>query len=103
MKTLRDLMGNATEAIILCLYSGTMVRRLTVKGDNLHIDAITDDVEVPLDTPIIYEPWVLDRGNMLLDSPKGRIKLCTEADILQLPGGTMKSINLDNLDNIPEA
>ena len=83
--TIKDLMSGRTSAEIICRHKGGVVRRLTCDGDSVTVDAITEKVTVPLDTPIVYEPWFMDRGNMLFN---GDMKLCTEADLIRFPDGS---------------
>jgi len=91
----RDLMAGYDYAEIVCRYKKTVVRKLTVNGDMVNMDAITEAVEVPLDTPVEYEPWFMDRGSMLFraeghDVP---LKLCTEADEVRYPDGSEGWVN----------
>jgi len=87
--TLKELMAGNDYAEILCLYKGEVVRKLTVNGDTLHVDALTESVDLPLDTPVIHDPWFMDRGNMLVNG----LKLCTEADKIRYPDGTVDSVH----------
>lgn len=92
MTTMRNVMNGAPEAFVVNPLNGATVRHLTVIGDDLHILAGSDEIIVPLDTPLIYEPWMFDRGSLLFDSDRGRLKFCTELDILRLPDGTESAI-----------
>lgn len=96
--TFRDLMNNHFTAEIHCLYTGNLVRRLACHPDGVRIiptghDAIT----VPYDTPITYEPWLMDRGNMnfagdATADPKfaGKtLKICGEGDPITFQDGTV--------------
>ena len=92
-----DLMRGNLTAEILCYRKGTVVRRLTVNGDTVTVNALTQTTDVPLTTPITYEPWWMDRGSMLFllpatssivrgeSTPFG--KLCTEGDSIRFPDG----------------
>lgn len=90
VKTFRDLMGGATGAFIVNPLQGNVVRRLTVVGDQVEVDAGGQSVWVPLDTEIRFEAWVLDRGNMLFTGGEKypNAKLCTEADVIRRSDGT---------------
>lgn len=90
MMTFQSLMNGHKSAEIRCLYRGELVRRLTVEGDTVEIDAMTVKVKVPLSTPITFEPWCLDRGNMLFPAPGhgDRAKLCTEHDRITFDDGS---------------
>jgi hypothetical protein len=97
----RTLMNEQTEATIACLYTGKLVRHLTVDGEQVIIDPnIGDDDEqhpiitVDLDTPIGYTPWVFDRGNMTFEHesiPQGA-KICGEGDVITYGDGEKRSI-----------
>lgn len=93
MKTFADLMNGHKGAEIRCLYSGKLVRRLTVNGDTLRFDAMTVAIDIPLSTPISYEPWVFDRGSLLFSVPNlpdglKVAKLCGEHDPITFDDGT---------------
>ena len=90
----RDLMNGQQTATITCLYSQKVVRKLTVQGDRVQIDPNTEDapaqypiISVPLDTPITYQPWVMDRGNLNFETPEipEGAKICGEGDIITFP------------------
>ena len=83
IKSFRDLMQHG-DCTIHCLYTGQQVRTLTVKGDNCHcLAGDGTELDIPLDTPIIHEPWCMDRGNMVFDyRDHGQLKICGEADVL---------------------
>lgn len=85
-KTIRDLLDGALDAEIVNPLGGNVVRVLHVLDEYVSIDAGGDKITVPLDTPLIYEPWFMDRGSILFDSNRGRLKLCTELDILRVAG-----------------
>jgi len=83
--TIRDLLDGALRAEIVNLLGGNVVRVLRVLDEYVAIDAGGDSVTVPLDTVLIHEPWLMDRGSILFDSARrGRLKLCTELDILRV-------------------
>lgn len=93
----RDLMNGQESAEIACLYTGKTVRKLSmINADSVLVDAIIGPkVTIPLDTPITYEPWVFDRGNMLFPAPDelrkdfGNIlKICGEGDRITYCDGT---------------
>jgi hypothetical protein len=82
IKSFQDLMQHG-DCVICCLYTGQQVRTLTIKGDNCHILAGDGtELDVPLETKIRYEPWAMDRGNMLFNYQGGELKICGEADVL---------------------
>lgn len=87
MLTFRSLMNGRVSALIHCMYTGRLARRLQVlDGDMIEVDALDVKVKVRLDTPITHRPWVFDRGDMLfyvpdLGGPNGDVgKLCGEGD-----------------------
>lgn len=89
----KDLMNGYESAIIRNLIDECPVRKLKVIDNQVEIDAITITLNVPIDTPITYEPWCFDRGSMLFsvpDFPTG--KICTELDIICFPDGTQASV-----------
>jgi hypothetical protein len=94
VKTFRDLMAGHQLAEIVCPVKGTVVRRLALQGNALEIDAVTVKVTVDIDDPIRFEPWVLDRGNLLFSAPGFfNAKLCTEADTIRYADGSERSIH----------
>lgn len=86
--TIRDFLKNQASAIIVCPIKNIPVRFLTVQGDEVCVDAITEEMWVPLDTELIYQPWVFDRGSILFKAQCRTLKLCTEADKVRFPDGT---------------
>lgn len=87
--TFRDFMKGHTSCEIRCLYRGDVVRRLTVNGDTLHLDAISEAIDLPLTTAIVYEAWTFDRGSLLFALPGAPLlKLCTEFDRIVFDDGT---------------
>jgi hypothetical protein len=94
MLTFSTLMNGRKSAEIFCLYTGKLARRLTVKGDVIEIDAMTIKVEVRMTTPIVFNAWVFDRGDMTfyapdLAPPIGTVaKLCGEGDPIKFDDGT---------------
>lgn len=95
VKTLRDVMNGREYTEIRCMYTGKVARKLTVYPwgrqpayqtktvyhDQVEIDALTEKVIVPLDTPLGFTPWVMDRGNITFQLPDGKTaKLCGEGD-----------------------
>ena len=86
VQSFRDLMQHG-DCTIACLYSGQVVRTLTVEGENCHLVAGDGtELDIPLDTPIAYEPWCMDRGSMIFTLDGRQLKVCTEADILTADG-----------------
>ncbi len=82
----RDLMNGELSGTIQCGMRGVVVRRLKLSDDGLsvEIDAMTQKVWVPLDTPIIYERWFMDRGSLLFNES---YKICTELDTITFLNG----------------
>lgn len=95
MMTFADLLRGYVSAEILSFRNGTVVRRLIVKGDVVTVDAITQAVDVPLTTPITYEPWFMDRGSMLFGQ---YYKLCTETDTIRFPDGQTFWVGPDSIE-----
>jgi hypothetical protein len=68
------------------------IRHITNQDDIVILDACTglkeDIIRVPLETPIIYEPWFLDRGSYIFDFQFGgeiqTFKLATEFDTVHV-------------------
>jgi hypothetical protein len=97
----RALMNGQPKATISCMYQGIVVRTLTVDGERVVIDPNTETepgvhpvISTPLDTPITYRPWTMDRGNMNFEHeefPDGA-KICGEADVIEFPNGDKFSI-----------
>lgn len=100
IQTLADLLPKgACYAEIVNPPKGDVVRKLTHHLPTDHwcvVDALTEQVTLRLNTPIGYTPWVLDRGNLTFlmdrDGEVVQAKLCTEADILRVPGMEDQSI-----------
>lgn len=91
--TLAALLGQHNQAEILCMESKRVVRRLTRTGATVLVDAISVTVEVPADTKLTYEAWIMDRGSILFAYDGGKVgKLCTEFDTLRFPDGTTEDI-----------
>lgn len=90
----KDLMAGYKSAEIICIVKKEVVRELTVNGDTVHIESGPDKVDVPIDTPVTYEAWTLDRGNMLfsLSDSAESLKLCTEVDKIRFPDGTEHNV-----------
>jgi len=109
----RSLMNGQPAAVIRCWMKGIVVRTLTVDGDRVVIDPNTEDepglhptVSVPIDTPITFTAWVMDRGNMGFqheEFPDGA-KICTEADVIDFPNGeTFNVVPTDEQRQLGEA
>jgi hypothetical protein len=89
---IKSLFKNGHRSLeILCPYKATVVRRLSLdeSGTTVTVDALTEEIEVPADTRLGYHAWFFDRGSILF---KGKLKLCTEADIAQYPDGSTEPI-----------
>lgn len=91
--TIGKLLGDHTSLKIMCPVKNAVVRRLNQRdGTFLNLDALTDAIDVPCDTPLIYEPWCFDRGNILAKVGGRTIKVCTVGDILIFPDGTRRTV-----------
>lgn len=91
--TLKELMNGHLKAEILCLYRGEVVRRLTVEGDTLKFDHLEGTRDLALDTELMFEPWCMDRGNILFNlAGFGMAKFCTEADVIRFEDGTRANV-----------
>ena len=91
VSSFKDLMNGLATARIKCLMRGDVVRSLYIEhvGRDLTeavkiecVDA-ADSVIVPLDTPISYEQWSMDRGSLVFNA--GAWKICTEGDLIHFP------------------
>lgn len=89
--TLRELLGNSLCAQISCAVTGNVVRNLTLAGP--YVDLRCADGSralIPADEALVYEPWFMDRGSVLVKSEShGVIKLCTEFDRVKLEDGAI--------------
>jgi len=96
--TLRQLLNERLDATIHCLVRGTQVRALALQGD--YVDLRTADgneIAIHADELLVYEPWFMDRGSVLVKScDAGVIKLCTEGDRVVLEDGTETSVLWDD-------
>lgn len=93
MMTFTTLMAGHQSAEIRCLYRNEVVRRLTVKGDMIEVDAMTIKVDVRMQTMIVLHEWALDRGSLMFHSENlpphiPVAKLCTEGDRIIFDDGT---------------
>jgi hypothetical protein len=91
MMTFKTFMDGHTVALIRCAYTGNIVRRLVVFGDVVELHcADTTAIGIPLDTPIRYEAWFMDRGSFTFTSEElpETAKLCTEGDAVIFEDGT---------------
>jgi hypothetical protein len=103
-----DLMAGYESAEIVCPVKKEVVRELTVlektpdgvigaSNKVVYIESGPDTVDVPIKTPVYYDAWDLDRGNLLFytgdDGCVGEdMKLCTEADEIRYPDGTTDTV-----------
>jgi len=94
VRNFADLMAGHKTAEILCAVKLAVVRRLKVSGNMVRIDACDGPmIQVPLDTPISYEPWFMDRGSLLFDCQEvPSAKICTEADLIRFPDGSEEPV-----------
>jgi hypothetical protein len=88
-RTFADLMAGRRRAEIYCLYTQKLVRILTLVDGQVHVDFTNgESTDIPLETPIWYEPWFMDRGSMLFSCRESaQAKICTEADVIRFPDG----------------
>lgn len=107
-------MSGEPRAEIYCLYSEKLVRVLTVAPDGQTVEIDAQDgrtvVTVPMTTPIRYEPWTMDRGNMLFpaaavisppsqiaellaNDPQQVLKICGEGDRIVYASGETATAN----------
>jgi hypothetical protein len=106
--TFRELMNGHATAEIRCLYTGNLVRKLSlttgaVSGTvYVEIDPVVGPrCRVPDVTPITYTPWVLDRGNMnfpgdatgVPEYADKTLKICGEGDPITYGDGTAATVN----------
>ncbi len=96
VKSFADLMNGEKHATITCLIKNQVVRELTVDGENVTINPGTGYplLTIPLSTPILYEPWSMDRGSLVFEHPDflPHAKICTEGDLLTFDDGTTLAI-----------
>lgn len=117
-----QLMSGEPRAEIRCLYTGKLVRVLTVSPDSRTVEIDAQDggrtvVTVPITTPITYEPWAMDRGNMLFpaaavidpppaiadlvaNDPRQVLKICGEGDPIAYASGETATVNPDHLSEV---
>jgi hypothetical protein len=94
--TVGEVLGKYNSCELKCPMRGTVVRKLTRLTDGIEIDYFSGKVVVPAHTPLIFEPWVMDRGSMLFDLPDmPRAKFCTEFDVIVYPDGTSVPVEHD--------
>jgi|TARA_R110000824_G_scaffold390511_1_gene586999 hypothetical protein len=87
----KDLMAGYKSAEIICPIKGKAMRELNVDGDTVHIKAGPDKKDVPIDTPVSYDSWLFDRGNLIFGK-QNEMKLCTEGDRIRYPDGTEDAV-----------
>jgi len=96
VRTFADLLGEHEQASIRCLLKRTVVRRLSkdVSGNIVLEPLQGPTLVVPGATPIMHEPWVFDRGNLVFrhEDVPGKLKLCTVYDIIAFEDGTEESL-----------
>lgn len=99
VKTFGNLMGAHQYAEIICPLKNVVVRKLSRKFDKVLLDPMVPPViSVDLTTKITFQPWLLDRGNLLFrheEFPGKDLKICTEADIIRYEDGSEYQINPD--------
>ncbi|MCR9292045.1 MAG: hypothetical protein NXI32_04950 [bacterium] len=81
-------------AVILNLFDKQIVRTLTKLEDGQVYLLAGDGTKMILegDTPIRFQPWVMDRGSLLFEVGGHELKICTESDILRTEDGRYFSI-----------
>ena len=87
----KDLMAGYKSAEIICPIKGKAMRKLTVDGDTVHIEAGPDEKDVSIDTPVSYDSWLFDRGSLIFGE-QNEMKLCTEGDRIRYPDGTEDAV-----------
>lgn len=93
VRNVGDVLGKYNTAEVSCVYTGNVVRKLTRLTDGIEIDYIEGNVVVPAHTEFRFEPWVMDRGNMLFDIPGHPCaKFCGEFDVITYPDGKKESV-----------
>lgn len=93
--TLEQLMNGHKSAQVLDLHNPTeVVRELVVHDDTLTILSGIERVTTPLGTAVTYERRFMDRGDLLFKAANypGGAKICTEADLIRYPDGSVFSI-----------
>jgi hypothetical protein len=87
MQTILSLLDGAASAEILCAFTGNVVRTLVLIGDRVDLRC-GDGTCVGLDPheQLGHHAHFMDRGDVVIDSDVGTIKLCTVGDILRRPG-----------------
>lgn len=96
VKTFGDILKGHQTAQVSCLYKGHVVRKLS-RGDGCVIvdPMIGLHIHVPDETPLKFEPWMMDRGNLTFrhdDMPGQDLKFCGEADKIVFEDGTTDDI-----------
>lgn len=87
----RDLLAGHSSCEIVNPLKGNVVRKLSLVDGNrqVAVDAISAVVTVDLMCEVRFEPWVLDRGNLLFTCEGyPSAKLCTEDDVVRYPDGS---------------
>ena len=97
VKTFGDLLKGHTRGEIHCLYTGEMVRQLSldVRGNVVLNPMSGPTLVISPKTPLKFEPWVMDRGSLIFhheDIPNQPLKLCGEGDTIRYEDGTESSI-----------
>jgi hypothetical protein len=85
VRTFADLLEGHERAEIRCLYQNTLVRRISkdVRGAIVLEPMSGPTLVVPATTPILHEPWAMDRGSLIFkhhDVPGQPLKLCGAGD-----------------------
>jgi hypothetical protein len=83
IKNFQDLMNGQTKAKIICPIKQQVVITLTRQGDNVNLDSPPENITIPLNTEIRYEPWMMDRGSLLFKHQGKILKIATEFDIIE--------------------
>jgi hypothetical protein len=95
--TLRDLLGKSLSAQISCAMTGDVVRHLTLSGSLVDLRAADGSrAVIDADATLVYEPWFMDRGSVLVKSSRGVIKLCTELDTVKLDDGSVCALEFSD-------
>ena len=78
-------MNGRPSAEIINVMHGNVARTLTATPDEVTVmTPLNEKVVVPMDMPIRYEAWCLDRGSLLFGD---EFKIATEMDVIRFDNG----------------
>lgn len=103
IRKIGDVLRHHHSAEIRCMYTNNIARKLSRdQNNNVVLDSLVGEpIALHPDTPIIFEPWVMDRGSILFEfkDDDGVIhlyKLCGEFDHIQFEDGVEDRIAVDH-------